>query len=145
MNRINKKILEDIDVLSKAMEKNNLCEVKFSDDIVSYELKKEPKNKVTSNSDLNNTINEPIIEKKVNLIENALKSPIVGTAYLSPEPSAKKFIEEGQNVKIGQVLLIIEAMKTMNEITADKNGKVKKIFVKNESPVEFGEPLVLIE
>ena len=145
MNRINKKILEDIDVLSKAMEKNNLCEVKFSDDVVSYELKKEPKNQVTSHSDLNNTINEPIIEKKVNLIENALKSPIVGTAYLSPEPGAKKFIEEGQSVKIGQVLLIIEAMKTMNEITADKNGKVKKIFVKNESPVEFGEPLVLIE
>ena len=86
-----------------------------------------------------------LLEKKVNLIENALKSPIVGTAYLSPEPSAKKFIEEGQSVKIGQVLLIIEAMKTMNEITADKNGKVKKIFVKNESPVEFGEPLVLIE
>ena len=75
----------------------------------------------------------------------SIKSPMVGTAYLSPEPSAKKFIEEGQNVKIGQVLLIIEAMKTMNEITADKNGKVKKIFVKNESPVEFGEPLVLIE
>ena len=145
MNRINKKILEDIDVLSKSMEKNNLCEVKFSDDIVSYELKKQPKNQVTSHSDLNNTKNEPIIEKKVNLTENALKSPIVGTAYLSPEPSAKKFIEEGQNVKIGQVLLIIEAMKTMNEITADKNGKVKKIFVKNESPVEFGEPLVLIE
>ena len=145
MNRINKKILEDIDVLSKAMEKNNLCEVKFSDDIVSYELKKQPKHQVTSHSDLNNTKNEPITEKKVNLIENALKSPIVGTAYLSPEPSAKKFIEEGQNVKIGQVLLIIEAMKTMNEITADKNGKVKKIFVKNESPVEFGEPLVLIE
>ena len=145
MNRINKKILEDIDVLSKAMEKNNLCEVKFSDDIVSYELKKQPKNQVTSYSDLNNTKNEPIIEKKVNLIENALKSPIVGTAYLSPEPGAKKFIEEGQSVKIGQVLLIIEAMKTMNEITADKNGKVKKIFVKNESPVEFGEPLVLIE
>ena len=145
MNRINKKILEDIDVLSKAMEKNNLCEVKFSDDIVSYELKKQPKNQVTAYSDLNNTKNEPIIEKKVNLTENALKSPIVGTAYLSPEPGAKKFIEEGQSVKIGQVLLIIEAMKTMNEITADKNGKVKKIFVKNESPVEFGEPLVLIE
>ena len=94
---------------------------------------------------MNTTNNKPVIKKEVNLTENALKSPIVGTAYLSPEPSAKKFIEEGQNVKIGQVLLIIEAMKTMNEITADKNGKVKKIFVKNESPVEFGEPLVLIE
>ena len=65
--------------------------------------------------------------------------------YLSPEPGAKKFVEVGQNVKIGQVLLIIEAMKTMNEITADKNGIIKKVFVKNESPVEFGEPLLLID
>ena len=145
MNRINKKILEDIDILSKMMEKNNLCEIKFSDESVSYELKKQPKHQVVNHSDLNTTNNKPVIKKEVNLTENALKSPIVGTAYLSPEPSAKKFIEEGQSVKIGQVLLIIEAMKTMNEITADKNGKVKKIFVKNESPVEFGEPLVLIE
>ena len=145
MNRINKKILEDIDILSKAMEKNNLCEVKFSDEIVSYELKKQPKHQVTSHSDLSTTKINQLLKKEVNLTENALKSPMVGTAYLSPEPSAKKFIEEGQSVKIGQVLLIIEAMKTMNEITADKNGKVKKIFVKNESPVEFGEPLVLIE
>tara|TARA_B100000287_G_C19957080_1_gene512901 strand:+ start:12 stop:449 length:438 start_codon:yes stop_codon:yes gene_type:complete len=145
MNKINKKILEDIDTLSKAMEKNNLCEVKFSDENVSYELKKQPKFKASSHNDLIINENKPVIEKEINLTENALKSPMVGTAYLSPEPSAKKFIEEGQNVKIGQVLLIIEAMKTMNEITADKNGKVKKIFVKNESPVEFGEPLVLIE
>ena len=74
-----------------------------------------------------------------------MKSPLVGTAYLSPEPGAKSFIEIGQNVKIGQVLLIIEAMKTMNEIKADKDGIIKKIFIKNETPVEFGEPLILIE
>ena len=72
-----------------------------------------------------------------------MKSPLVGTAYLSPDPGAKKFVELGQNVKIGQVLLIIEAMKTMNEITADKNGIVKKIFVKNEAPVEFGDAFIL--
>ena len=63
------------------------------------------------------------------MLEKALKSPLVGTAYLSPEPSAKKFVEVGQNVKIGQVL-IIEAMKTMNEITADKNGIIKENFCK---------------
>ena len=65
MNRINKKILEDIDILSKAMEKNNLCEVKFSDESVSYELKKQPKHQVTSHSDLSTTENKPIIEKKL--------------------------------------------------------------------------------
>ena len=64
---------------------------------------------------------------------------------MAPEPGAKKFVEVGQTVEIGQVLLIIEAMKTMNEITADKSGVIKKVFVKNESPVEFGEPLFLID
>ena len=84
-------------------------------------------------------------ELKDQKTESSLKSPLVGTAYLSPEPGAKQFIEVGQNVKIGQVILIIEAMKTMNEIVADRNGIVKKIYIKNETPVEFGEPLVLIE
>ena len=66
MNKINKKILEDIDILSKAMEKNNLCEVKFSDENVSYELKKYPKQiKLTNRNDLNTSENKPIIEKKL--------------------------------------------------------------------------------
>ena len=82
MNKINKNILEDIDTLSKAMEKNNLCEVKFSDENVSYELKKYPKQNVINKHDLNSSESKPIIEK-VNLTENALKSPMVGTAYLS--------------------------------------------------------------
>ena len=77
--------------------------------------------------------------------ENSVKAPLVGTVYLSPEPGAKTFVEVGRSVKVGQVLLIIEAMKTMNEITAHKSGEVKKIFVENQSPVEFGEPLILIE
>ena len=73
MNKINRKILEDIDILSKAMEKNNLCEVKFSDESISYELKKHPKHQIINNSDLNAAENKPVIEKKVNLAENALK------------------------------------------------------------------------
>ena len=145
MSKIDKKILEDIDILSKAMEKNKLSEIKYSDGNSSYELKKFQKNEYVS-SDISFSAETKSIKKQnINPTENALKSPLVGTAYLTPEPGAKNFIEEGQVVKIGQVLLIIEAMKTMNEITADKNGTVKKIFVSNESPVEFGEPLVLIE
>ena len=73
MNRINKKILEDIDILSKMMEKNNLCEIKFSDESVSYELKKQPKHQVVNHSDLNTTNNKSVVEKKVNLTENAMK------------------------------------------------------------------------
>ena len=72
-------------------------------------------------------------------------SPMVGTAYWSPEPGAKPFIEVGTKVSAGQTILIIEAMKTMNQIPAPRAGKVIKILVEDGQPVEFGEPLMIIE
>jgi len=74
-----------------------------------------------------------------------VKSPMVGTAYRSPEPKSPSFIEVGSKVVQGQTLLIIEAMKTMNQIPAPRAGTVKAILVENGQPVEFGEPLVIIE
>ena len=74
-----------------------------------------------------------------------VKSPMVGTAYRSPEPGAAPFIDIGTRVVQGQTLLIIEAMKTMNHIPAPKAGTVKEILIENGQPVEFGEPLVIIE
>jgi acetyl-CoA carboxylase biotin carboxyl carrier protein len=76
---------------------------------------------------------------------DAVKSPMVGTAYLSPEPGAKPFIAVGAPVKQGDTLLIIEAMKVMNPITAPKGGKVTQILVGDSQPVEFDQPLVVIE
>ena len=75
----------------------------------------------------------------------AVTSPMVGTVYVAPEPDAPSFIEVGGTVKKGQTLLIVEAMKVMNPITAPTDGTVKQIFVKNAQPVEFGEVLVVIE
>ncbi len=75
----------------------------------------------------------------------AVKSPMVGTAYRSPEPGAATFIEVGARVSQGDTLLIIEAMKTMNQIPAPRAGKVTAILIENGQPVEFGEPLVIIE
>ena len=75
----------------------------------------------------------------------AVTSPMVGTAYISPEPGAAAFVEEGGAVKKGQTLLIVEAMKVMNPITAPTDGTVSKILVKNAQPIEFGEVLVVIE
>jgi acetyl-CoA carboxylase biotin carboxyl carrier protein len=72
-------------------------------------------------------------------------SPMVGTAYWAPEPGAKPFIEVGQRVTVGQTLLIIEAMKTMNQIPSPRAGTVTQILVEDGQPVEFGEPLVIIE
>jgi acetyl-CoA carboxylase biotin carboxyl carrier protein len=74
-----------------------------------------------------------------------VKSPMVGTAYRAPEPGAAPFIEIGTRVAQGQTLLIIEAMKTMNHIPAPKAGTVTHIFVENGQPVEFGEPLVIVD
>lgn len=74
-----------------------------------------------------------------------VKSPMVGTVYMAPSPGAANFIEVGATVKEGQTLLIIEAMKTMNQIHAPRSGKVTAIYVDNGRPVEYGEPLVAIE
>ena len=76
---------------------------------------------------------------------DAIKSPMVGTAYLSPEPGAKPFIAVGQSVKQGDTLLIVEAMKVMNPIPSPKGGKVTQILVGDSQPVEFDQPLVVIE
>ena len=141
--KINKNLIKDCSVL---MDKLGLTELEYTEGDNSIKLSK---NKSESFSKLRQ--NQDIIEEKTELkknfkdVDNSIKAPLVGTIYLKPEPTAKPFIELGQKVKVGQVLLIIEAMKTMNEIKSDKNGEVKKIYAKDASPVEFGEPLVLIE
>lgn len=78
-------------------------------------------------------------------LAGAVNSPMVGTAYLSAEPGADAFVKVGDTVNEGQTLLIIEAMKTMNQIPAPKSGKVKRILVDDGAPVEFGDPLIILE
>ncbi|MEQ1954380.1 acetyl-CoA carboxylase biotin carboxyl carrier protein [Mesorhizobium sp. CN2-181] len=79
------------------------------------------------------------------LSKNAVTSPMVGTAYLSPSPDAKPFVELGQTVREGQTLIIIEAMKTMNQIPSPRAGTVTAILIEDAQPVEYGMPLVVIE
>jgi len=74
-----------------------------------------------------------------------IKSPMVGTFYRSPAPGSKSFVEVGQSVNVGDTLCIVEAMKLLNQIESDKAGKVKAILVENEQPVEYGQPLFIIE
>ena len=74
-----------------------------------------------------------------------IKSPIIGTAYLSPEPGSKKFIEVGDKIKKGQTIMIIEAMKTMNHVPSTSDGVVKTILVNDGQPVEFGQSLILLK
>ncbi|MEH6743105.1 acetyl-CoA carboxylase biotin carboxyl carrier protein [Hyphomonas sp.] len=77
--------------------------------------------------------------------DKAIKSPMVGTVYLSPEPGAKQFVAVGDKVKKGDTVLLVEAMKTFNPVEADKAGVVKEIYVSDSQPVEYGEALILIE
>ena len=84
---------------------------------------------------------EPVAEE---VSGTTIKSPMVGTAYLSPEPSADAFISVGDSVKAGDTLLIVEAMKVMNPITAPEGGVVKKVLISDGQPVEFDQPLVVI-
>ena len=74
-----------------------------------------------------------------------VKSPIIGTAYLAPEPGAKKFVEVGDKIKKGQTVMIVEAMKTMNHVPSSSAGEVKKILVDDGQPVEFGQTLVILQ
>ena len=79
------------------------------------------------------------------LTANTIKSPMVGTVYLSPSPEEPTFIHVGKKIKKGDTILIIEAMKTMNQIPSSLEGTVKEILVSNESPVEFDTPLIIVE
>ena len=100
---------------------------------------------VTSMDIQDNSLSEAKIDVDYKNDPRVIKSPMVGTVYLQPEPEANKFINEGDSISIGQTMLIIEAMKTMNPIESSLQGKVTKIFVQNEEAVEFGQPLMLIE
>jgi len=88
---------------------------------------------------------QPVVAPAAETAKNAIPSPMVGTAYRSPAPGADPFIQIGQSVREGQTLIIIEAMKTMNQIPSPRSGTVSAILVEDGQPVEYGEPLVVID
>ena len=143
MKKINKNLIKE---MSELMNELNLSNLEYSENGTSLKLSKNRTSNSFSEYESKKSEFKNIQKKEIIDDNNqSIKAPLVGTVYLAPEPGAKPFVELGQSVKRGQVLLIIEAMKTMNEITAQKSGTIKKIFVKDANPVEFGEPLVLIE
>ena len=90
-------------------------------------------------------IKEPPKTSNIENDPDTLLSPMVGTVYLAPEPDSNPFVQVGDKVIIGQTILIVEAMKTLNQIPAVKNGVIKRILVEDGMPVEYGSPLVVIE
>ena len=88
---------------------------------------------------------DELIEEEIEVSGTIIKSPIVGTAYLAPEPGGKKFIEIGKKIKKGDTIMIVEAMKTMNHVPSSSDGIVKEISVEDGQPVEFGQKLIILE
>ena len=94
---------------------------------------------------LSENASKDVVEQEVDISNTVIKSPIVGTAYLAPEPGAKKFIEVGQKIKKGDTVMIVEAMKTMNHVPSTSEGVVKKVCVEDGQPVEFGQTIIVFE
>jgi len=134
--KIDKKIIEE---LVGYLKEFNLSEIEYAEGTTKVKVSR------TMN---NSSIISTEVNKKKTIVESNgtnVTSPIVGTAYLAPEPGAKKFVEIGQKIKKGQTIMIVEAMKTMNHVPSTENGTVKKIFVKDGEPVEFGQPLISVK
>ncbi len=134
--KIDKKIIEE---LVGYLKEFNLSEIEYAEGTSKVKV-----SRAMNNSNIISTE----VNKKKTIVENNgtnVTSPIVGTAYLASEPGAKKFVEEGQKVKKGQTIMIVEAMKTMNHVPSTENGTVSKIFVKDGEPVEFGQPLISVK
>ena len=132
--------------LSELIDELNVTEIEIQNEKVGKV--RVSKNKTIPNQSNNTATTKTSApkDKEENLvIEDTIKSPMVGTVYLQPEPGSDSFVKVGDKVKKGQTILIIEAMKTMNDIIAEKDGTVKDILVKNEQPVQFDDPLMIIE
>ena len=140
-----------IDTLIEVLKKNDLTQIEVKDGKKSIKIARESiklQNIGTGDPENNNLHNHSNVSKEVKektAIENAIKAPMLGTLYHASSPKAKAFIKEGKKVKIGDILFIIEAMKTMNQVKSDRDGIVKKILVENGMPVEFNQDLVVIE
>jgi acetyl-CoA carboxylase biotin carboxyl carrier protein len=145
--KIDKKIIKE---LSDYLDEFNLTEIEYSENNVKYKVCKSNKGVVreqilsTGNQSKSSSTTSSVISENINKA-NIVKSPMVGTAYLAPEPGAKPFVTVGANIKKGQTIIIIEAMKTMNHVPSTKDGVVKKILVTDGEAVEFDQDLILVE
>ena len=139
--KINKNIIKE---LNDYLDEFNLTEIEYTEKDVKVKVSKS-----LSNKNLETSV--PTFAKEVKkdevLVDNSKKisSPIIGTAYLAPEPGGKKFIEVGQKIKKGDTVMIVEAMKTMNHVPSPIDGTVKEICVDDGQPVEFGQTIATID
>ena len=149
MTKIDKIDIENIKLITKESKLSNLSRIKIKKGDYEIELSSESVSINAPVSEKIHTSNINLSEEKITLEdikeENIVKSPMVGVAYLSADPDSPAYVKVGQHVKAGDTLLLIEAMKTFNEIKAPKSGVIKKIIALNSQPVEFGDHLIIFE
>ena len=137
--KINKKLIKE---LVDNLEEFKLTELEYSEKDIKIKVSRQTKMS-------QNILPEITIERNNQKAEavsgTEIKSPIIGTAYLAPEPGAKKFVETGKKIKKGDTVMIVEAMKTMNHVPSPKDGVVKSVNVEDGQPVEYGQTLVVID
>ena len=137
--KINKKLIKELVI---CLEENKLSELEYSEKDIKIKV---ARNLTNDNSKIQVVQNTNEIKEEKIISGTEIKSPIIGTAYLAPEPGGKKFVEIGKKIKKGDTVMIVEAMKTMNHVPSTKDGVVKKIVVDDGQPVEFGQTLVILE
>ena len=148
MTKIDKKDLDNINFLKKELKLKDIQTIKIKKGNYEIEISSKLKDddqkikKEISSKDLGLEKN---LESRKIKPENVVKSPMVGVAYLSPDPDSPPFIKVGQHIKQGEVLILIEAMKTFNEVKAPKSGIIKEIVVLNSQPVEYGDDIIIFE
>jgi acetyl-CoA carboxylase biotin carboxyl carrier protein len=141
--KIDKKLIKElVDYLGEF----NITEIEYQDGTKKIKVSKAHK----SNSEQSRTSavvspNKSVLSDNNEQKGTRVKSPIIGTAYLAPEPGAKKFVKVGDKVKKGQTVMIVEAMKTMNHVPSSADGTVKQIMVNDGQPVEFGQTLIILD
>jgi len=140
--KIDKKLIKE---LVDHLGEFNLTELEYQEGQTKIKVSKASKGIEQIKSTAVISSNKAVLSESDDSDRVRVKSPIIGTAYLSPEPGAKKFVEVGDKIKKGQTIMIVEAMKTMNHVPSTNDGIVKKILVNDGQPVEFGQPLIILK
>ena len=139
--KIDKKLIKE---LTQYLDEFNLTELEYANNEIKIKVSKASNFKTQNQNIQNNDINKQSTSQN-NLSGKMVKSPIIGTAYLAPEPGGKKFTDVGKKIKKGDTVMIVEAMKTMNHVPSPFDGTVKEICVEDGSPVEFDQVIAIIE
>ena len=137
--KIDRKLIKE---LVDTLEEFKLTELEYSEKDTKIKVSRQTKVSQNISSEISTEKNNQKVET---VSGTEIKSPIIGTAYLAPEPGAKKFVETGKKIKKGDTVMIVEAMKTMNHVPSPKDGVVKSINVEDGQPVEYGQTLVVID